>query len=71
MVGRTLTCCAFEFFIIESEPEPVKWVHSRSFFLQLWSKSDQIADTAVVAVKEPCVQCLSISFFEQRYEALV
>ena len=28
MVERTLTCCAFEFFIIESEPEPVSGVQS-------------------------------------------
>lgn len=28
MAGRTLICCAYGCFIIESEPEPAKWVHS-------------------------------------------
>src|SRR5258708_1711653 len=45
-------------------------MQSRAFFLQSLSKSDQIANSARLAIPEPGFQRLSVASFEQSHKLL-
>lgn len=53
MAEQTLTCCAYGCFIIESEPEPAKWVHSILCFCDTLKNAVRLTFPKGAQMKDP------------------